>query len=176
MLRILACLLIASLGSAAAHAADGPGCPHLLTVDEVAAAVGSPVKLTTAATNGRIAAGPAVNKPIEVCSWQTETKQLGVNIVYVPMLEPPARAQGLKAVEFPLGQLRAMHFSEERRDFGGVHCSSLSPAKAAKVPPLVTGCIGDANGTAVYVGISSHASQPSFDQVKQLYDAVAARM
>jgi hypothetical protein len=173
MPRSLAVLILSIVGSVCAHAEERPMCGRWLKADEVSAAIGAE-KLVTAATNGRIAAGPATSKPVQVCSWAADDKHANVNMFFVPSLPPAAIAQGLRTVEHQLGEMRVQHANEERQDFGDVHCSSLSKP-SSKVLPRVTGCVGDAHGTALYVGIATHGSQPTFDVVKRLYDAAAAR-
>jgi hypothetical protein len=173
MPRLLGVLVLSLVGSVCAHAEERPMCRQWLKADEVSAAIG-PVKLVTAATNGRIAAAPATSKPVQVCSWAADDKQANVNMIFVPSLPPTAIAQGLRTVEHQLGEMRVQRANEERQDFGDIHCSSLSNP-SSKVLPRVTGCVGDAHGTALYVSIATHRSQPAFDVVKRLYDAAAAR-
>jgi hypothetical protein len=175
MERALALLVLSFVGSAVAHAAEASDCRGLLTVDEVAAAVGGAAKLTSAGTRGEIGTGPALNKRLEVCTWAAVTWQTGVNVDLVPSLDPAAVEQGLDVVAFPLDELRKQRWPEERQEFGDVRCSSFAPPKS-KVAPQVTGCVGEVNGSALYVGVSSRTGRPTFDLAKQLFDAAAARL
>jgi hypothetical protein len=173
MERALALLVLSFVAPSVAHASD---CRNLLTVDEVAAAVGGAAELTNAGTRGEVGTGSVENERLEVCTWAASTWLAGVNLDVVPSLDPAAVAQGLEVVAFPLDERRKQHWPEERLDFGGVHCSSLSPPKPSKAEPQITGCVGEVNGAALYVGISSRTERPTFDLAKRLFDEAAARL
>ena len=176
MERALALLVLSFVGPAVAHAAEASDCRNLLTVDEVATAVGGAAKLTSAGKRGEVGTGSAESERLEVCTWAAASWLDGVNVDVVPSLAPANAAEALEVVAFPLQERREQRWSEERQDFGGVHCSSLSPPKPSKAEPQVTGCVGEVRGVALYVGISSRTGRPTFDLAKQLFDEAAARL
>jgi hypothetical protein len=176
MKRALALLALSFVASSVAHAADAADCRNLLTLDEVAAAVGGAAKLTNAGKRGDVGSGSVENEQLEVCTWATSSWLAGVNLDVVPSLAPAAVGKGLEVVAFPLDERRRQHWREERQDFGGVQCSSLSPPTPSQTAPQVTGCVGEVNGAALYVGISSRTERPTFDRAKRLFDEAAARL
>jgi len=176
MQRALALLVLAFVGPAVARAAEASDCRNLLTVDEVATAVGGAAKLTSAGKRGEIGTGSVESERLQVCTWAAVSWLGGVNVDVVPSLAPADVAEGLEVVAFPLEERRQQRWSEQREDFGGVRCSSLSPPKPGTVEPQVTGCVGEVRGAALYVGISSRTGRPTFDLAKQLFDEAAARL
>jgi hypothetical protein len=176
MERILALLVLSLVSPAVVHAAEAGDCRNLLTVDEVASAVGGDAKLTSAGKRGEVDTGSGESQRLQVCTWAADSWRGGVNVDVVPALGPSRLARGLEVVAFPLEELREQHWREERLDFGGVRCSSLSPPTPATAEPQVTGCVGEVNGAALYVGISSRNGRPTFDLAKQLFDEAAARL
>jgi hypothetical protein len=176
MEQALALLVLSFAVSSVAHAAEAPDCRNLLTLGEVAAAVGGAAKLTNAGKRGQIGTGSVENERLEVCTWAADRWRAGVNVDVVPSLAPADVAQGLEVVAFPLDERRKQDWPEERQDFGGVHCSSLAPLKPSQEEPQVTGCVGEVNGSALYVGISSRTERPTFDLAKRLFDEAATRL
>jgi hypothetical protein len=173
--RALALFVLSLVASPVAHAADAGDCRNLLTLDEVAAAVGGAAKLTNAGKRGEIGSD-SVDKRLEVCTWAANTWLAGVNVDVARSLEATDVTEGLEIVAYPLDEKRKQHWSEDRLDFGGVHCSSLSPPPPSTEEPQVTGCVGEVKGAALYVGISSRIERPTFDRTKRLFDAAAARL
>ena len=177
MKRAHTLLILSFVAPSVAHAVDANDCRNLLTLDEVAAAVGGAAELTSASKRGEVGTGSVENPRLEVCSWaSTSLLGGGVNIDVVPMAEPAVLAHALDVVAFPLSEKRDRHWTEERQDFGGVHCSSLSPPQPSTAQPQVTGCVGEVNGAALYVGVASRMGRPTFDLAKRLFDAAAARL
>jgi len=177
MKQALALLVLSFATSSAAHAADAGDCRNLLTLDEVATAVGGAAELTSASKRGEVGRGSVENPRLQVCSWASSSLLGGgVNVDVVPSAEPAVMRHALDVVAYPLAEKRDLHWTEERQDFGGVHCSSLSPPQASSVQPQVTGCVGEANGAALYVGVASRMGRPTFDLAKRLFDQAAARL
>ena len=54
MERALALLILAFVAPSVAHAEDGGDCRNLLTIDEVASAVGGAAELTSASKRGEV--------------------------------------------------------------------------------------------------------------------------
>lgn len=176
MERALPLLFLPLLVSPIVHAAEPSDCRNLLTVDEVASAVGGAAKLTSAGKRGEVGTGSVENERLEVCTWAADTWLVGVNIDVVPSLAPAEVAEGLEVVAFPLEERRKQRWPEQRQDFEGIHCSSLSPPKTSEAEPRVTGCVGEVDGAALYVGVSSRTERPTFDLVKGLFEEAAARL
>ena len=177
MKRALALLMLWLVVPSVARAADGGDCRNLLTLDEVAAAVGGAAELTSASKRGEVAEGTLENPRLEVCSWASSSLLGGgVNLDVVPSVEPAAIEHALDVVAFPLEERRQRHWTEEQQDFGGVHCSSLSPPKPSNVQPQVTGCVGEVRGAALYVDVASRMGRPTFDLAMRLFDEAAARL
>jgi len=175
MQRALALLTLSFAACSIAHAGEESDCRRLLTLDEVASAIGGAAELASANTRGELGSGSV--QRLQVCGWSTASLPGGgVNIDVVPSVEPAAVAHALDVVAFPLKQRRELHWTEEQQDFGGVRCSSLSPPEPSTVQPQVTGCVGEVNGAALYVGIASRTGRPTFDLAKRLFDAAAARL
>src|SRR5262245_66070531 len=115
MKRALALLVLSFATSSAAHAADGGDCRSLLTLDEVAAAVGGAAELTSASKRGEVGAGSEENQRLQVCSWASAALLGGgVNIDVVPSVDPAGIGQALDVVAFPLVERRAQHWNEPR--------------------------------------------------------------
>ena len=177
MERACALLLVTVLASPTAHAGETTDCRNLLTLDEVAAAIGGAAELTNDGKRGDVGTGSVENERLEVCSWAMKTTYLaGVNLDVVPALESADVDKALAIVQYPLDERRRQHWTETKLDFGGVHCSSLSPPKPNDQEPEVTGCVGEVRGAALYVGISSRSQRPTFDDVKRLFDKAAGRL
>ena len=177
MKRAIALLVLSFIVPSVAHAADAGDCRNLLTLDEVAIAVGGTAELTSASKRGEVGTGSVENPRLQVCSWASASLLGGgVNLDVVPSLEPAAMAHALDVVAFPLTERREQHWTEQEQDFGGVRCSSLSPPKPSTVQPQVTGCVGEVKGAALYVGVASRMGRPTFDLAKRLFDEAAARL
>jgi len=129
MERAIALLFFSLITPAVVHAADAPDCRNLLTVAEVAKAVGGAAKLTSAGKRGEVGTGAVEDERLEVCSWAADTWLAGVNIDLVRSVEPADVAHALEVVAWPLEERRKQHWSEERLDFGGIDCSSISPPR-----------------------------------------------
>jgi|GEM_PF-6136011 hypothetical protein len=173
----IALLVLSFVAPSAAHADDAADCRSLLTLDEVAVAVGGAAELTSASKRGVVGTGAVENPRLQVCSWASNSLLGGgVNIDVVPSVEPAGVAHALDVVAFPLTEKREKQWAEERQDFGGVRCSSLSPPKPSNVQPQVTGCVGEVKGAALYVGVASRMGRPTFDLAKRLFDEAAARL
>ena len=177
MERAFVLLVLSFAACSMAHAGEESDCRGLLTLDEVASAVGVAAELTSANKRGEIGTGSGESQRLQVCSWAAASSLGGgVNIDVVPSVEPAAVAHALDVVAFPLEEKRERHWTEARQDFGGVRCSSLSPPQPSAVQPQVTGCVGEVNGAALYVGIASRTGRPTFDLAKRLFDQAAARL
>ena len=176
MERACALLVLSLFAPSLAHAAESSDCRNLLTLDEVAAAVGGTAELTNAGKRGDVGTDLTENDRLEVCSWATSSFLAGVNLDVVPELDPADIDKGLAIVQFPLDERRRQHWLETQLDFNGVHCSSLSPPETNNQEPQVTGCVGEVRGAALYVDVSSRAERPTFDLVKRLFDKAAARL
>ena len=176
MERACALLFLSFLLSPAAPAAEASDCRNLLTLHEVAAAVGGRAELTNAGKRGAVGTGSTENDRLEVCSWATTSFLAGVNLDVVPALDAADVDKALAIVQYPLDERRRQHWLETRLDFDGVHCSSLSPPKTSSQEPQVTGCVGEVRGAALYVGVSNRTERPTFDLVKRLFDKAAARL
>jgi hypothetical protein len=176
MERAYALLFLSLLLSPVARAADASDCRNLLTLDEVAAAVGGTAELTNAGKRGEVGTGSSENDRLEVCSWATSSFLAGVNLDVVPALDAASVSKALSVVQYPLDGRRRQHWRETQLDFNGVHCSNLSPPEPSNQEPQVTGCVGEVRGAALYVGISNRAERPTFDVVKRLFDEAAARL
>jgi hypothetical protein len=177
MKRAIGLLVLSLVVPPLAHAADAGDCRNLLTLDEVAVALGGAAELTSASKRGEVGTGSVENPRLEVCSWASASLLGGgVNLDVVPLVEAVAMAHALDVVAFPLAEKRAQHWTEQRQDFGGVRCSSLSPPNPSNVQPQVTGCVGEVKGAALYVGVASRMGRPTFDLAKRLFDEAAARL
>jgi len=174
----IALLALSFVAPSLARAADAGDCRNLLTLDEVAVAVGGAAELTSASTRGEVGGTGSVDNPrLQVCSWASASLLGGgVNLDVVPSVEPAAVAHALDVVAFPLVERRERHWVERRQDFDGVHCSSLSPPQPSNVQPQVTGCVGEVKGAALYVDVASRMGRPTFDLAKRLFDEAAARL
>jgi hypothetical protein len=173
----IAFLVLSFVVPSVVHAADAGDCRNLLTLDEVAVAVGGAAELASASTRGEVGTGSVENPRLQVCSWASSSLLGGgVNIDVVPSLEPAAVALALEVVAFPLAERREKLWAEQRQDFGGVRCSSFSPPQPSNVQPQVTGCVGEVRGAALYVGVASRMGRPTFDLAKRLFDEAAARL
>ena len=176
MERAIALLFFSFITPAVVHAADASDCRNLLTADEVAKAVGGAAKLTSAGKRGEVGTGAVEDERLEVCTWAADTWLAGVNIDLVRSPEPADLAYALKVVASPLEERRTQRWPEERQDFGGVDCSSFSPPRPSKAEARMTGCVGEVDGAALYVSVSSRTARPTFDLVKRLFDEAAARL
>ena len=177
MKRAIALLVLSFVVPSVAHAADAGDCRNLLTLDEVAVAVGGAAELTSASKRGEVGTGPVENPA-------ATGLQLGGGFVARRRRQPRRRADAracrhgarARSSQFPLAERREQHWTEQQQDFGGVHCSSLSPPKPSTVQPQVTGCVGEVKGAALYVGVASRMGRPTFDLAKRLFDEAAARL
>jgi hypothetical protein len=176
MERACPLLFLSLFVSPAVHAAEASDCRNLLTLDEVSAAIGGTAELTSAGKRGDVGTDATQSERLQVCSWATSTFFAGVNLDVVPALEAADVDKALAIVQFPLDERRRQHWTETQLDFGGVHCSSLSPPTTSNQEPHVTGCVGEVRGAALYVGISNRTERPTFDLVKRLFDKAAARL
>ena len=72
--------------------------------------------------------------------------------------------------------LRANHYSEESRDFGGSTCSAMTPPASAKGGINMITCTAAAKGMLVSVVFTSPTKKLSIDQTKTLLDAAVGRI
>jgi hypothetical protein len=171
----LTLLILSFVAPSAAHAVDANDCRNLLTMDEIASAVGGAAELTSASKRGEVGTASEDSR-LQVCSWaSTSVLGGGVNIDVVPSVEPASIGHALDVVAFPLTERRGQHWTEQRQDFGRVHCSSLSPPEPT-AQRYVTGCVGEVRGAALYVGVVGLMDRPTYDLVKRLFDEAAARL
>lgn len=176
MERACALLFLSLFVSPTVHATEASDCRNLLTLDEVSTALDGTAELTNAGKRGDVGTGSTEQERLEVCSWAKSSFLAGVNLDVVPALEAADVDKALAIVQFPLDERRRQHWTETQLDFGGVHCSSLSPPTMSNQEPHVTGCVGEVRGAALYVGISNRTERPTFDLVKRLFDKAAARL
>src|SRR5262245_29832302 len=69
MKRVIALLVLSFLVPSVARAVDAGDCRNLLTLDEVAGAVGGAAELTSASKRGEVGTGSVENPRLQVCSW-----------------------------------------------------------------------------------------------------------
>jgi hypothetical protein len=146
----------------------------LLNRNQVTAVTSQPVS-NTGLARGTIGAGRARGKPIDTCSWTLGTTRTFVEVNLVSELDSATVPAGLQVIGLPIVTAHKNGWGEKEQAFGDVHCSAMTP-KNANVPKAFTACVGGFPHAALFVAIRGGTSPAGIDQVKQLYDAAAAKL
>ena len=161
--------MLALLAAANAIAQDKSLC-SLLTASDVAAvgATGQGIEASLPYNNG-----PNGSGTMKMCNWRMANGGIHLMVVKVP---PNASREQLKAVlNQSLATLKAKGWAEEKKDFGDIACSLMTPPAKEQDAPLTTGCVTETKGMAISIGTLSRTRVP-MEKVKALVDAVAGRL
>lgn len=147
----------------------------LLSAADIRAVTGSAAG-DSRAQETPIETGPAKGQTMSICHWTVAADQGTVNVNVLPALTGPNREAGLASLRAANDRLRAMHWTEEKKDFGGVRCSIMTPPQGEQKMPISAACMGEAKGKAIGVGFMSPTRKLTLAQIKALYDQAVARL
>ena len=172
--RILVLISVVASGAMGhAYAAGNPAC-MLLSSEDVAASIGVSAPASPAGAD-RIAAGPGAGKRIFHCQWGGPRSPAAVSTGLVNDVDDAQGRAALILLSGQFNQLRRVGWRDDPKDFGEIHCSSLTQPKSLH-PMQFTGCTGVVRRAALSVVIGDHLHLHTAEEAKKLFDSAVARL
>ncbi len=166
---------LAAFASSDVLAVDTPGgACSLLISSEIDAATGAKAGAGTP-SEMNVPTGQGKQETMYACWWPIAAQKAQV-VVSMSRLPPGQSAQAIAKQNPGMDALRANHYSEESRDFGGSTCSAMTPPASAKGGINMITCTAAAKGMLVSVVFTSPTKKLSIDQTKTLLDAAVGRI
>jgi len=166
-MRNLAVLCAALIFLPSVRAQSKPVC-SLLTAADVSA-----IGATGEGIPGEMAMGPSKGATMHMCSWRM--KSGGLHLSANPM--PPGASRA--AVEGQLTQtyakLTSKGWKQEKKDFGSVSCTMLTPPASEKSSPYNTSCLTVVKGMMVNADALSPTGVP-MEKIRALVDSASGRL
>ena len=144
----------------------------LLTPMEIAGAVGGTVGKSNE-SQMVVPSGPAQGQTTYACMWSAGEQ--GMVSVSLMRAVPGQKDIGMAKIKQAFETLKAQGWTEEKKDFGDIHCARMTPPAAQKNAPLSTGCFGEAKGMGLGVGAMGRKATP-LEAVKTLFEKAAGRL
>jgi hypothetical protein len=154
-------------------AAQQPACT-LLTPEDVETTTGAKL-LEPHKTNMIIPSGPQKGQEVNGCMWGVPGRGM-VSISMMPMPEGISRDAAMAKLEETYAQLRAQHWTEERKTFPDGFCSIMAPPPGKEDTPIMAGCITEAKGQVVSSVFMSPTQHLSMGQTRALMDKALHHM
>jgi len=109
------------------------------------------------------------------CMWGV-TDQGMISVALMAAPKGAAREAGLATITHAYDELKAKHWTEEKKDFAGGSCSAMTPPPADKDAPILSQCFAETRGKVVAVAFMSPTKKLSIDETKALLDEAIGRM
>ena len=109
------------------------------------------------------------------CMWRAAAQGM-VTVSLAPAAKGAAREAGLAKLTQVFDELKAQHWTEERKDIANGFCAIMTPPPSQKDVPIMSSCMAEAKGMAMSVGYMSPTKKLSFDQTKSLMDKAIGRV
>ena len=166
---------LALFASGGVLAVDTPGgACSLLISGEIDAATGEKAGAGTP-TETNVPTGQGKQETMYACWWPIAAQKAQV-VVSMSRLPPGQSAQAIAKQNTGMDALRAKHYSEESKDFGGTTCSAMTPPASEKGGMNMISCTAAAKGMLVSVVFMSPTKKLSIDQTKTLLDTAVGRI
>ncbi len=176
-LLVLAAALVTLPATSLRAAEKGYKPCSLLTAAEIETALGAKVG-TPSETDTPYKKGPAQDHDgvLSACSWSGEGRTifLGVSTAAVTS---EGKERGKKAKRDSEENLRKQGMTVERKAFGPVECSILTPGKGQKAPRGTT-CEGEKGPLVYFLSVSTKVELPPvpMERLKGLAEKAASRL
>ena len=145
----------------------------LLTTAEIGSAVGGAVGQSKDIQQV-IPSGPSKGETMYGCMWPAGDRGM-VNLSMIRAAKGAQREAGIANMRKGFETLKARGWTEEKHDFGDVHCAILTPPAAQPNMPMSTGCFGEAKGMGIGLGAAGR-TRIAIEAVKGLYDKVTKKL
>ena len=168
-MRQISSALTIVLAAASAWAQGKPVC-SLLTASDVAAvgATGAGIETTMPMSQG-----PTKGESLKLCNWRLTNGGLHLSIARVP---PGTSRESLTALlNQSYGKLKAKGWTEEKKDFGNISCSAMTPPPGSQDDPATTGCLTETKGMMISIATLSKTKIP-MEKAKALVESAAGRL
>ena len=162
-------VMLGAFFPAALWAQKKPVCA-LLTSKEVAAAgaTGHGAEDSVAIDDG-----PTKGERIQLCNWKTADGQISLSIARMP---PGISREALIAqLDGTYAKLRAQGWKEEKKQFGTISCSLMTPPASRPDMPITTGCITETKGKVVSIATLGKTRIP-MEKAKALVESAGGRL
>ena len=117
--------------------------------------------------------GPTKGDTLKLCSWKMAAGQLQLSITRMP---PGFSHETLIAqLSGTYATLKAQGWKDEKKDFGTISCSRMTPPAGKEELPMTTGCLTEAKGTVVSVATLGK-TRVSMEKVKALVAGACRRL
>src|SRR5216684_2842048 len=150
--------------------AQGKPLCSLLTASDVSAlgAIGPGIESAIPTGNGA-AAGDSV----KMCNWRLPSGGMHLGVARIP--EGAAREALMAKLNESWAALKTRGWTEEKKDFGGISCTAMTPPSGKKDNPYTTACLTITKGMMVSITTLSMARVP-MEKVKALVESAAGRL
>ena len=120
-----------------------------------------------------ISNGPYKGDTMKMCSWRMSNGGLHLSVAKMPpgVSRDAVLAETNKAYEM----LKSQGWKEEKKDFGSVTCTLVTPPDGQKDAPANTSCLAVAKGMMISAATLSKVRIP-MEKVKALVDSAAAQL
>jgi hypothetical protein len=166
-------MLIASTWSGLVAESKTDAC-SLLTNGEISDAVGEKVAGSQRA-DMVIAEGPSKGETMGGCMWHVGDQGM-VSVNLIRALKGAQREASLTQLNQVFDALKAQGWTEEKKNFGDIRCSIMTPPSSMKDVPISTGCMAEAKGWGIGVGWMSGNKKLTNEKLKGLLDKAIGRL
>ena len=117
--------------------------------------------------------GPTKGESVKLCNWRTATGAIHLSLARVPPGQ--TREAMLAQLDSTYATLRSQGWKEEKKEFGTIACSLMTPPLARQDVGQTTGCLTQAKGMVVSVATLGKTRVP-MEKVKALMDSAIGRL
>ena len=146
----------------------------LLTAGEIGDAVGSKIG-ESRESDTVIPQGPSKGETMGTCMWKVGEQGM-VSVSVIRAAQGAQREAGLARMNQAFETLKAKGWTEEKKDYGSARCAIMTPPPSEPTMPTSTGCIAEAKGMGLSVGLMAPKKTGTIDRMKALLDKAISRL
>ena len=117
--------------------------------------------------------GPTKGDTIKLCNWQMGAGKLSLSIARMP--PGVSRAALIGQLDRGYAALKAQGWKEEKKDFGNIFCSLMTPPVVRQDAPTTTGCLIPTKGLVVSIATLGKTRVP-MERAKALVESALRRL
>jgi hypothetical protein len=117
--------------------------------------------------------GAAAGDTVKMCNWRLPTGGIHLGAGRIPA--GASREALMAKVNESWAVLKTRGWTEEKKDFGGISCTAMTPPPGKKDDPYTTACLTTAKGMMVSITTLS-GTRVEMEKVKALVESAAGRL
>jgi hypothetical protein len=120
--------------------------------------------------------GPQKGQTVNGCMWSVPSASGMVSVSLMPAPQGASREAGMAKLEQVYADLRAQHWTEEKKSFPDGSCSIMTPPPGKQDVPIMSGCIAELKGLVVSSAFLSPKQKLSMAETRAIMDKVISHM